>query len=238
MRISIIIPSYNEEKYLGATLTRIQEAIQVYGDKDNVEIIVSDNGSTDQTGDIAEQYGALVVSEPNRQIARARNAGARKATGEYLIFTDADTLINRNIIKRVDELLSDEKIIGGGAFAVFDQYWDAKLISRMINYCCLLFNKSWGAFLYCKRETFEAIGGFDESLYGLEEVVFASALSKKARTAGMKFKIISDMTNVTSARRLGSRWQVLKTRLPFVWRTRSKIRDRKKCGPIWYDVDR
>ena len=161
-RISIIIPAYNEEKYLAGTLRSVHTAVEAYGDERGVEIIVTDNASTDRTREIAEEHGAVVVSEPHRQISRARNAGARQSTGEYLIFTDADTLIHRNIVKQVDELLSSGRIIGGGAFAVFDRYWDAKLVSRLINYCCLLLGKSWGAFLYCDRESFRAIGGFDE----------------------------------------------------------------------------
>ena len=175
LRISIVIPAYNEEKYLPATLRSVHEAIEAYADKDNVEIIVTDNGSTDRTREIAEKLGARVVVEPHRQIARARNAGARQAKGEYLIFTDADTLIHRDIIKKVDELLSERRVIGGGAFAIFDQYWDARLLSRVINCCSLLINRSWGAFLYCDRESFEAIGGFDETLYALEEMAFAAA---------------------------------------------------------------
>ena len=63
-KISIIIPAYNEEKYLAATLSSVHEAIETYDDKHSVEIIVTDNGSTDQTREIAEKHGATVVFEP------------------------------------------------------------------------------------------------------------------------------------------------------------------------------
>jgi glycosyltransferase involved in cell wall biosynthesis len=235
-RISIIIPAYNEEDYLPATLEAVRAAAEGYGD--DVEVVVCDNGSTDGTRDVAERYGAAVVFEPHRQIARARNTGARHSTGDLLIFIDADTSMHPDLVKRVDELLLSGSVIGGGAFAVFDRHWDAKLVSRLINYCCLLVNRSWGACLYCDRESFRAIGGFDESLYGLEELAFAKALAALGRKAGKDFKVISELTNVTSARRLDSRWRVLRTRLPFVWRTGRKIRDREACGPVWYDVER
>ncbi len=91
--ISFIVPAHNEEFELSSTLAAIQaassNAAQPY------EIIVVDDASTDATPEIAAQVGAKVVPINRRQIAAARNAGARAAQGEYLFFVDADTRINR-----------------------------------------------------------------------------------------------------------------------------------------------
>src|SRR5439155_661127 len=91
--ISFIVPAHNEEFELSSTLAAIQaassNAAQPY------EIIVVDDASTDATPDIAAQAGAKVVPINRRQIAAARNAGARATQGEYLFFVDADTRINR-----------------------------------------------------------------------------------------------------------------------------------------------
>src|SRR6201989_802589 len=91
--ISFIVPAYNEEAELSPTLAAIRAAVS--GVSQPFEIIVVNDASTDATPEIAEQAGAQVVSIHRRQIAAARNAGARAAQGEYLFFVDADTRINR-----------------------------------------------------------------------------------------------------------------------------------------------
>jgi glycosyltransferase involved in cell wall biosynthesis len=95
MSISVIVPAYNEEKYLGATLKSIQKAKEFLLEKDAlpIEIIVVDNGSTDSTSDIALLSGASVVKETKHNVARVRNAGASFAKGEVLVFIDADTIV-------------------------------------------------------------------------------------------------------------------------------------------------
>src|SRR5947208_3409960 len=90
--ISFIVPAYNEEAELSFTLAAICAAAS--GAAQPFEIVVVDDGSTDATPKIAEQAGARVVSIHRRQIAAARNAGARAARGEYLFFVDADTRVN------------------------------------------------------------------------------------------------------------------------------------------------
>src|SRR6266536_6323603 len=94
--ISFIIPAYNEETELPSTLGAIRAATSDLSQP--LEIIVVDDASTDATPEIAEQAGARVVSIHRRQIAAARNAGARAAQGEYLFFVDADTRINKTHI--------------------------------------------------------------------------------------------------------------------------------------------
>lgn len=235
-RISIIIPAYNEEKYLGKTLESVKSAIQAYGD--SVEVIVVDNNSSDNTAKIAIAYDAAVVFEKENQIAKAKNKGALSATGKYLIFLDADTLIDKNLIRKADELLSSGKVIGGGAFVDFDKYWDYRLIAKTVNYLLLLIKKSWGAFLFCEKETFHKIGGFDESLYGLEEIALANALKKEGKKLNKQFVIISKYKVVTSARRLKSRWKIIKTRIPMIWGVKRKIRDKDLCRRVWYDGKR
>ena len=91
--ISFIVPAYNEEHELSNTLTAIREAAS--GTTQPYEIIVVDDASTDATPQIASAAGAKVIPINRRQIAAARNAGARAAQGEYLFFVDADTRINR-----------------------------------------------------------------------------------------------------------------------------------------------
>ena len=90
---SVIIPAYNEETFLPATLTSLHLAMDSI--PHNGEIIVVDNNSTDNTRQVAEKYGAKVVFEPFRQIAKARNSGAKAAKSIFFIFLDADTVLQR-----------------------------------------------------------------------------------------------------------------------------------------------
>ena len=90
---SVIIPAYNEEVLLPATLASVRESMLAIPELVG-ETIVTDNNSSDRTADIATAAGARVVYEEHQQIARARNAGAQIARGRYFIFLDADTLLN------------------------------------------------------------------------------------------------------------------------------------------------
>src|SRR4026209_2142473 len=87
--ISFIVPAYNEEAELPGTLRAIHSAAVGY----EYEIVVVNDGSTDATAATGEQFGARVVSIERRQIAAARNAGAKAGRGDVFIFVDADTRI-------------------------------------------------------------------------------------------------------------------------------------------------
>ena len=74
VKISIVVPAFNEEKLLGDSLARMKSAAGVFGQRGwETELVVCDNNSTDRTAEIARDAGALVVFEPVNQIARARN---------------------------------------------------------------------------------------------------------------------------------------------------------------------
>jgi glycosyltransferase involved in cell wall biosynthesis len=117
--ISFIVPAYNEEAELSSTLAAIGAAVS--GVSQPFEIIVVDDASTDATPEIAEQAGAQVVSIHRRQIAAARNAGARAARGEYLFFVDADTRINRTHVTEAMAALG-AGYAGGSARGVMDGF--------------------------------------------------------------------------------------------------------------------
>jgi glycosyltransferase involved in cell wall biosynthesis len=115
--ISFIIPAYNEERLLGATLDALHVAAQAVGEA--YELIVVDDASTDATPLIAERLGARVVRVAHRQIAATRNSGARAALGEWLIFVDADTVVNAAVVRSAVAALRNG-VAGGGAAVGFD----------------------------------------------------------------------------------------------------------------------
>ncbi len=192
--ISFIVPAYNEELELPSTIAAIRAAAEKIG---NYEIIVVDDASTDATAEIAAKASTQVVSVDRRQIAAARNAGARAARGEVLFFVDADTRISpAHVVDAIAALSSG--CSGGSARICADgsiPLWGRVFIKA---FCGIYFalNLGAGAFLFTTRKTFDAIDGFDEQLFIGEEIFFSLALRKLGR-----FKILREPV-VTSGRKL------------------------------------
>ncbi len=199
---SIIVPAYNEEDFLPATLERLQSImakLPVSG-----EIIVTDNNSTDRTAEIAREHGARVVFEEHQQISRSRNAGGRASEAAYLFFVDADTLITDELFAESLQLLDTGRVCGGGAIAGFDgglKSGPAKLFLRLWNWLSRSLRWACGAYVFCRREAFVDVGGFSEKVYASEEIFFSSAVKKWGKPRGQTFEIVQTPIE-TSSRKL------------------------------------
>lgn len=236
MKWSIIIPAFNEEKLLPETLRSISEAAGVIRERGaEWELIVCDNNSTDRTAEVARAAGARVVFEPVNQIARARNAGAAVATGEWLMFVDADSRPHRGLFERVVEHARSAGVLAGGCLVrtdadhvVFDALtalWNR--LSRSMKWMA-------GSFVFCRAEAFRSVGGFDERLYASEELDLSGKLKRLARQRRQTVIIITDEVLLTSGRKvqLYSKWELLSLlaqSLVLPWLT---LRRRQK---FWYD---
>src|SRR6185295_6274824 len=100
MKISIVIPAYNEEKFIGDTLRSITESAT----ENLLEIVVVNNASTDKTAEVASAFPKVrVVNEEKKGITRARQAGLMAAQGEVLSYIDADTRVNTEWFKILNE---------------------------------------------------------------------------------------------------------------------------------------
>lgn len=228
-----------------------------------VEVVVVDNASTDRTAEIARRAGARVVNESKRQISRARNTGARAAQGQYLIFLDADSEMHPDHLQRVVDLLNGEcrshspkgdrdqddrrcgervpqsPVIGGGALISMEAAWDYRAVVGLWNLISRLCRLAAGSFLFCTRESFERVGGFDELLYASEELAFSKALKRLGREQGKRFVILSDLPVKTSNRKIidHSRWKVYRGLLGLAFRGKGGLRDRAACY-FWYPETR
>jgi glycosyltransferase involved in cell wall biosynthesis len=188
--ISFIVPAHNEEFELSSTLAAIRAAAA--GSNQRCEIIVVDDASTDGTPEIADQGGARVISIHRRQIAAARNAGARVAQGEHLFFVDADTQINQRHITEAIAAL-EAGYAGGSARVLMDGFvplW-GRVFLRAFSALYFGLNLGAGAFLFTTRHNFEAIGGFDEQHFAGEEVYFSLALRKLGRFKVLRTPILT-----------------------------------------------
>jgi glycosyltransferase involved in cell wall biosynthesis len=240
-RISLIIPAYNEERYIGKCLESVEKAKRFYGKPSLIETIVVDNGSTDRTAMVARQYDTKIIFEGKRQIAMARNKGASVARGDLVGFLDADCIITPNMFVLIDETMASGKYIGGGTEIKVDR----NSLGIFCTLCITKYPFIWllgisGGLLFTEKSTFDEIGGFDTSLYSAEDAKFALVLKKHGKKRGKKFKVLIDAYVVTSARSFDmfGDWYYFRNLPRFMKNPRKATRGREFSDKFWYDVDR
>lgn len=188
MKISLVIPAHNEEKYIVDCLKSVQE----HG-KDLFEVIVVDNASTDKTSQVAVSFpGVKVVSEPNKGISYARQRGFLESSGDIIANVDADNRLPKGWVKKIQKEFSknDNLVALSGPYQFYDlprfMRFEVQLF-YLLGYLTYLFNhfilrKSGmlqGGNYIIRRSALEKIGGYDTSLnfYG-EDTDMARRLSK------------------------------------------------------------
>ena len=187
MRVSLVIPAYNEEAQIGACLDLVEQ----HSGGGFCEIIVVDNASTDRTAEIARAHGARVVREDTKGLPAARECGRKAATGEIIAYIDADTRLHAQWLPQVKALFRHhaEAVSVSGPPRYFDAspgqlfvlaalWWlTAPLAYRAVGYML------YGAHFAVRAEALERIGGFDRRItfYG-EDTDLARRLSRVGKT--------------------------------------------------------
>lgn len=196
--------------------------------------MVANDSSTDATAAVASRGGARVIQVDKRQIAGARNAGARAATGDPLVFVDADTHVDAALVKQALEALRSGAA-GGGARVAFHQAVPAWVHAFMAVFTPLYFGLGrWaaGCFVFCTRAAYEAAGGFDEGTFAGEEIHFSRALKRVGR-----FVIVREYVR-TSPRKVENRgfWEMMRINFHVVRKAglEGRIRRREDAG-FWYE---
>ena len=226
--ISFVIPAWNEESVLGPTLEALAVAIRHLAMPS--EVIVADDSSTDRTAEIARQHGVRVVSVHHRQISATRNGGAREAQGDLLIFIDADTIVTPQAVSAAVEAVRGGAIGGGCAIRYSGRIPAYLRVFIPIEvWFAQKMRIAFGCFLFCTREAFEAVGGFDTTIYATEEVTMSLALHRQGRFVCLRECVL------TSGRKLRTHstveWFIQIYRITFA-RNRY-IRDRHAMD-VWY----
>lgn len=238
MKVSVVVPAYNEERGLAATLRSIREAMTGFDAYAwSSELIVCDNNSTDRTATIAAEAGAAVVFEPINQISRARNAGAARATGDWLVFVDADSHPSRELFLDMARAIGGGRCLAGGSTVRLDisqpaatlavRGWNA--ISRVMRWAA-------GSFVFCETAAFRELGGFSIELYAAEEIDLSRRLKRLARTTGRSVVILHRHPILTSGRK--ARLYTPREGLTFMVKTIMQrgrtLRSAAECYQ-WYD---
>jgi glycosyltransferase involved in cell wall biosynthesis len=234
MKLSIIIPAFNEEKCLPGTLKKVYEALAEA--RCNLEVIVVDNQSIDKTGEIAKNSGAIVVFETEHNIGKVRNTGAKTASGDLLVFVDADTQIPQKLFQKIIETMADEKCFGGAVaveYENFERKW-MKFYLLGWHFWSAFLNMKQGATQFCRKTAFLEIGGYDESVYMGEDVEFYWRLSKLAEQNGGYLHFIENPKVITSSRRFDKMnvWKILLFTNPLFFLLTTK---KKSFWRDWYD---
>lgn len=238
MYLSIIIPAYNEEQLITLCLSAVAESLSANARPDFThEVIVVDNNSTDKTAELAGQSGARVVFEPINQISRARNAGAAVAKGDWLLFVDADSLLNPGMVADILACIDSGHHVGCGSLMEMPESpWWGTVILKIWSIVSVTFVWASGALVVCRADAFHDVGGFDQDLYAADEIYLSGLLKKWGRRHGLKFTILKRHPLITSARklRLYSGLEIAKQFLKLACSPRKALQNRSKL-PVWYD---
>jgi glycosyltransferase involved in cell wall biosynthesis len=204
MRISIVVPAFNEEAGLGATLRSIRTAADSFERLGwSYELIVCNNNSTDRTAAVAAAAGALVVFEPVNQIGRARNTGAAHATGDWLLFVDADSHPTAALFAHVAAEISGGRCLAGGSTVAYE---NPRLLVRaaVVGWNAISRFNRWaaGSFIFCEAAALRDVGGFNLELFAGEEIDLFRRLKRMARRRGMRITILHRHPLHTSDRKM------------------------------------
>jgi glycosyltransferase involved in cell wall biosynthesis len=238
MHLSIVIPAFNEERLITRCIESISTSLAHSRTPSlTAEVIVVDNNSTDRTAQLAAQSGARVVFEPINQIGRARNAGAAAATGEWLLFLDADSLLNPGLLADILAMIEAGKNVGCGSTLAMDGLpWWANGIFHFWRGMSVLFGWAAGALIVCRHDAFREVGGFPQDLFALEEIELSKRLKAWGHPRGLRFTILSRHPLETSSRKVAlysSREIAVQILRVFLQRRRT-LRD-KRLLSVWYD---
>lgn len=193
LRFSFIIPVRDDARRLARCLDTVRLNFSPAGGH---EIIVGDNGSTDDSAEVATNAGAKVLSVPGQPVAVVRNQAAALATGDILAFVDADHLLGAEWIAAAQDVLADDKVVATGApcHAPADGTWVQRLYDAFRDHSPGRVDTTWlgSGNLAVRREVFKTVGGFDASLETCEDV----DLCKRLLLTGGRLLSDSRMENI------------------------------------------
>jgi glycosyltransferase involved in cell wall biosynthesis len=238
LNISVIIPAFNEERLIAETLRHVKAAMPAFARRGwGSELIVCDNNSTDRTAELSRAAGAKVVFEPVNQIARARNSGAAVASGDWLVFIDADSRPSTELLAEVAEQIETGRYLAGGCTVRLEgDYPMGNLITRLWNGISRVGSLLAGSFIFCEADAFRQVGGFSQELFAGEELELSRRLKQVARASKKRIVILHRHPLLTSARKmhLYTPWEHIRFFAKAVLTRKRILTNRNECH-TWYD---
>jgi glycosyltransferase involved in cell wall biosynthesis len=217
MLISVVIPTYNEEKYIGRTLDTIK-ALKHPGM--DVEVLVIDSESKDKTQEIARRHKVKVISSPLRGIGHARQRGLQAAHGDIVAFTDADTAVPADWLVELVKTLKKDGVSGVyGYYYVPDGWWVYRIwingiLKVLIHLMSFLGgNLAAGQNMAFWRTKALAVGGFDETLTIFEDMQIMQDLKKVGKVVYLPRVLVT-----SSGRRGNEGWRFFSRCIISLWK--------------------
>jgi len=194
-QVSIVIPTFQEGKYLASILSKLIHT------KPKVEIIVVDSGSKDETIQIANRFTKKVYQIEERGISKARNHGLKQASGDVVIFLDADVDPPPDFVEKVLKNFKNNAVVGATCCIMPKQPSPLEnvffsLYNLILQFCAYIKPHSRGEFFAVKKSEFLNVKGFNENMPCLEDHDLALRLAKRG-----KFSFIKELTVYESLRR-------------------------------------
>ena len=191
MKISVVLAAYNEEKLIGKCLNAILN--QSYP-REDYEILVIDNASTDNTAKIAMEMGVKVIPYTDKRGAIwAKHYAVTKARGEIVAVTDADSMPSKNWIYEIEKLMQNEKIvlIGGKVLPIGNNFV-SRLLLELFDVVAKILQVVgiplvWGSNMAVRKEAFDAVGGFNTKLQTSDDWEFTMRIQKKFGLKSVKY---------------------------------------------------
>ncbi|MEW6335868.1 MAG: glycosyltransferase [Acidobacteriota bacterium] len=241
-RISLVIPAYNEEALLPRLLDSVDVAARTWVARGGtLEVVVADNASTDDTAQIASVRGCRVVRVERRRIASARNGGAAAADGEVLAFVDADSRIHPDTLVAVDRAMRDPRVIAGATGVRLERRSPGIVATWLLLIPLVILLRMDTGVVFCRREDFDAVGGYDERRAFGEDVQFLWDLRRRGRTRGQRLVRLRGTKALASTRKFDRHgdWHYFTSLLrlaPLIVRDPSATTE--FAERYWYDDDR
>jgi glycosyltransferase involved in cell wall biosynthesis len=200
--ISVIIPTLEEERYIGKTLACLAKFVP------EIEIIVVDGGSKDRTVEIARRYTDRVFKISERGISKAKNFGAKHSQGGILVFVDADVTVSDDFLQKMVRIFQNPSVVGATCKIMPAQpkmleFIYFSLLNLLIHFSIGALPKtrfklgSRGEFFAVRKKEFLKIGGFKEKIACLEDFDITFRLFELR-----KFAFAKDLVVYESLRRI------------------------------------
>ncbi len=183
MKVSIIIPAYNEEKDIKDVLESIIK--QTYP-KDKIETIVIDDKSTDRTAEIVKQYPVKLLKGKHKGVGAARNLGIKNSTGEIILFVDADQILDKNYVKEIVKPFKDD---GVGGVSGMEYLWNEKSLIAKLSYLRKRLGYETSKLIplgAVRKKIVEEVGFIDEKYGMYDDWGFAKKVSEKYKIVRTK----------------------------------------------------
>lgn len=200
--LSLVIPAHNEERFL----TRLLDSVEVARERWRqgpaaIEVIVADNASTDRTAVIAREKGCRVVEVEERRIASVRNGGAAVAQGGILCFVDADSEIHPDTFDAIEDSLSTGRVVAGATGVRMERWSLGIAVTWLLFMPFVWLTRMDTGVVFCRREDFLAIGGYDERRFFAEDVQLLWDLRRVGRQRKQRLTRLRNVKALASTRK-------------------------------------